>query len=115
MRNLNITILEGHLTRDAEFKDSQKGNPVLRFSIASNGSGTKRSIDDLGVSFFDVITFSELAQTHMEKLKKGTGVRVVGNLSQMRWKDDSGNNRSKILVIAQNIDFPFKKGKPKFS
>ncbi|MDH5680706.1 MAG: single-stranded DNA-binding protein [Spirochaetota bacterium] len=114
MRDQNVAIVEGRLVRDPELKESSKGNTVMKFSIASNGYGSKKSYDGRSesVSYFDVIAWKEVADLYQEKLKKGQAVRVIGCLSQWRWKDDSGNFRSKISIVAQNIDFPYQKKKP---
>lgn len=114
MRNTNVVIVEGHLVRDPKMTQSAKGNPVLKFSIATNGYGTvsQKSSSEL-VSFFDIIAWSELADSYSDKLKKGVGIRVIGSLSQWRWKDDSGKSRSKVSVMAQNIDLLRSNQKPK--
>ena len=114
MKSQNVTIIEGRLVRDPVLKQSVKGNTVLKFSIASNGYGTKHNYDGRSesVSYFDVIAWQELAEKYQEKLKKGLAVRVIGSLSQWRWKDDSGNGRSKVSIIAQNIELLFINKKP---
>ncbi len=114
MRNQNLVVLEGHLVRDPEYKKSSNGNPILRFSIATNGYGTAKQNNGRRefVSYFDIIAWSELAESFSDKLKKGLGIRVVGPLSQWRWKDDDGKGHSRVNIIAHNIDFLFSKKKP---
>ena len=57
------------------------------------------------MSYFDVTTWSRLAEICAEYLVKGRGVRVVGRLKQDRWEDDSGNRRSRVEVIAEHVEF----------
>ena len=57
------------------------------------------------VSFFEVTTWSRLAEVCGEYLKKGRGVRVVGRLKQDRWTSPEGQGRSKISIVAEHVEF----------
>jgi single-strand DNA-binding protein len=64
------------------------------------------------VSFFEVTTWSRLAEVCGEYLKKGRGVRVVGRLKQDRWTSPEGQGRSKVSIVAEHVEFkPQLKGK----
>jgi single-strand DNA-binding protein len=105
MNNLNSVLLEGNLTRDPELRYTAKGTAVCRFAIACNRSYKQDEQRQEEVSYFDVTTWSRLAEICAEYLVKGRGVRVVGRLKQDRWEDDSGNRRSRIEVIAEHVEF----------
>lgn len=105
MNNLNSVLLEGNLTRDPELRYTAKGTAVCRFSIACNRSYKQEDQRQEEVSYFDVTTWSRLAEICAEYLVKGRGVRVVGRLKQDRWEDDSGNRRSRVEVIAEHVEF----------
>lgn len=105
MNNLNSVLLEGNLTRDPELRYTAKGTAVCRFSIACNRSYKQDDQRQEEVSYFDVTTWSRLAEICAEYLVKGRGVRVVGRLKQDRWEDDSGNRRYRIDVIAEHVEF----------
>jgi single-strand DNA-binding protein len=105
MNNLNSVLLEGNLTRDPELRYTAKGTAVCRFAIACNRSYKQEEQRQEEVSYFDVTTWSRLAEICAEYLVKGRGVRVVGRLKQDRWEDDSGNRRSRIEVIAEHVEF----------
>jgi single-strand DNA-binding protein len=66
------------------------------------------------VSYFDVTTWTRLAEVCAEYLKKGRGVRVVGRLKQDRWTDPDGKPHSRVEIIAEHVEFkPQKKdGEP---
>ncbi len=104
MNNLNSVLLEGHLTRDPELRYTSKGTAVCSFSIGCNRSYKQDEQRQQEVSFFDITTWSRLAEICAEYLVKGRGVRVVGRLKQERWEDD-GQRRSKIAVIAEHVEF----------
>ena len=57
------------------------------------------------VSFFEVTTWSRLAEVCGEYLKKGRGVRVVGRLKQDRWTSPEGQGRSKVSIVAEHVEF----------
>ena len=61
------------------------------------------------VSFFDISCWTRLAEVCGEYLKKGRGVRVVGRLKQDRWTDPDGKPHSRILIVAEHVEF-----KPQF-
>ena len=62
------------------------------------------------VSYFDVETWGNLAQSCTQNGSKGRGVRVVGRLKQNRWVGNDGKNYSKVSVVAEHVEF-----KPVFS
>ncbi len=105
MNNLNSVLLEGNLTRDPELRYTARGTAVCRFSIACNRSYKQEDQRQEEVSYFDVTTWSRLAEICAEYLVKGRGVRVVGRLKQDRWEDDSGNRRARVEVIAEHVEF----------
>jgi len=105
MNNLNSILLEGNLVRDPEVKYTSKGTCICEFTVASNRSFKVENEYQKEVSFFEIITWSKLAQTCAEYLKKGRGIRVVGRLKQSRWTGDDGKNKTKISIIADHIEF----------
>lgn len=105
MNSLNSILVEGNLVRDPELKHTPKGTPVCEFSIASNRFYKMENEYQQEVSFFDVTTWSRLAEVCGEYLKKGNGVRIIGRLKQNRWKGTDGKGRSKIYIIANQVEF----------
>lgn len=112
MNNLNSVLLEGNLVRDPELSYTGKGTPVCSFSLASNRFYKQEDELQKEVSFFDVTVWSRQAEVCKEYLTKGRGVRVVGRLKQDRWQDAEGKNKSRVLVVAEHVEFKpvFKNG-----
>lgn len=102
MEDVNYVVIIGRLTRDAELKYTNSGLAVSSFSLAVNRR--KRSGDSWEdeVSFFDLALFGKRAESLNQYLTKGQQVAVEGSLSQDRWEQD-GNKRSKVKIIANNI------------
>ena len=105
MNNLNSILLEGNLVRDPELSYTPNGVPVCKFSIGSNRYYKQDDELQQEVSFFDITTWSRLAEVCNEYLKKGRGVRVIGRLKQDRWVDGDGKGRSKVYVVAEHVEF----------
>jgi single-strand DNA-binding protein len=57
------------------------------------------------VSFFDVETWSKLAENCYNLGHKGRGVRVVGRLKQDRWTGTDGKPRSRVTIVAEHVEF----------
>ncbi len=105
MNNLNSIILEGNLTKDPIVDQTTKGTPVCRFTVASNRFYKTEGERQEEVGFFEVETWSRLAETCSEYLSRGRGVRVVGRLKQDRWTNDEGQPRSRIHIVGEHVEF----------
>jgi single-strand DNA-binding protein len=86
-------------------KYTQKGAAVCAFVLASNRYFKQDEEMQKEVSFFEVTTWSRLAEVCGEYLKKGRGVRVVGRLKQDRWTSPEGQTRSKVSIVAEHVEF----------
>jgi single-strand DNA-binding protein len=105
MNNLNSILIEGNLVRDPLFRSTPKGTPVCTFSLASNRFFKQDSGYEKEVGFFDVETWSKLAENCYNLGHKGRGVRVVGRLKQERWSGPDGKSRSKVMIVAEHVEF----------
>lgn len=113
MNSLNSILLEGNLTRNPVLKETPKGTPVCEFAVASNRFYKQDDELQKEVSFFDIETWSKVAERCGDELVKGRGVRVVGRLKQNRWVATDGSNRSRIIVVAEHVEFKPQFNKPK--
>ena len=105
MNELNSVLLEGNLVRDVKLRTTKNGGSVGNFSVASNRFYRKDGNIEKEVSFFDVETWSKLAENCYNFGHKGRGVRVVGRLKQDRWTGDDGKTRSKVTIVAEHVEF----------
>lgn len=103
MRNINRVVIEGRLTRDAELKYSGSGLPILKFSIACND---RKKVGEEWVeeaSFFDLVILGKLSEAISPRMTKGAAAICSGQLKQNRWQDDSGQNRSRVEILVEEI------------
>ena len=109
MRDYNHVGLIGRLTRDPEIKYTQSGMAICSFSLAVNASVKRGDSWEDEASFFDCVVFGKQAETVSKYMVKGKQILVDGSLKQERWEKD-GQKRSKVSVIANNIQLLERKG-----
>ncbi len=105
MSDINKTILVGRLARDPELRYTPAGIPVASFAIASSRTFTQNNEKKEQVSFIDCVAWSKLGEVVTEYCRKGHRLGVEGRLIQRKWKDNDGNTRTKLEVIAENVQF----------
>jgi single-strand DNA-binding protein len=105
MNNLNSILIEGNLVRDPLYRTTPKGTHVCTFTLASNRYFKQDSGFEKEVGFFDVETWSRLADTCYNQGRKGRGVRVVGRLKQDRWNGPDGKPRTRVSIVAEHVEF----------
>lgn len=103
-----MACIAGNLVRDAVLSHTTAGVAVLNFTVAVND---RRKNSETGEweqipNFIDCSMFGKRAEALSGMLVKGTGVAVEGKLRQNQWVDEeTGQHRSRITVIANDIDF----------
>jgi single-strand DNA-binding protein len=105
VNSLNSILLEGNLARDPESKAIATGTQVCNFTIASDRFYRQNENTEKEVSYFDVEAWAKLGLACSQNLKKGRGVRVVGRLKQDRWTDSEGKPRSRVMIVAEHVEF----------
>ena len=101
MASINRVILAGNLTRDPELRFTNDGVPVCSFGLAVNRVRSKQG----GADYFDVNAWRELGEAVANYKKKGDGVIVEGRLQYRTWEAQDGSKRSKVDVVADNVQF----------
>jgi len=108
MNNLNSILIEGNLVRDPLLRSTTKGTQVCSMRLASNRyfkHDSKSDNIEKEVSFFDVESWSRLAEACYSKGHKGRGVRVVGRLKEDRWNSPDGKSHSRVSIVAEHVEF----------
>lgn len=103
--NINRVNLTGNLTHDPELRSSSTGTSVLQFSIAVNESRRSKTTGEWEdyANYIEIVVFGKRADALARLLSKGNKVAVEGRLRYSSW-DQEGQRRSKIVVIADQID-----------
>jgi single-strand DNA-binding protein len=101
MPNFNKVILMGHLTRDPELRYIPSGAAVCSLGLAVN----RKYKDQDETCFVDITVWNKQAESCNEYLSKGRLILVEGRLDYRTWEDKSGQKRSKLDVVAENVKF----------
>ena len=106
--SINHVTVSGNLTRDAEIKRTASGMAIVSFSMAVN---ERRKNNQTGewdnyANYVDITWFGTYAEKCAATLTKGVKVTVDGKLRQSRWTTNEGQNRSKLEVIAEEVEMP---------
>lgn len=106
MANLNRVLLIGNLTRDPELRYTPSGSAVAEFGMAINrfwkGQDGNRQEE---TTFVDITAWGRHAELANQYLSKGRRVFVEGRLKLDQWTSPEGQKRSKLSVVAENIQF----------
>lgn len=104
---INVVTISGNLGRDPELRSTQGGTQVLTFSLAV--SDRKRNPQsgewEEVTNWVPCVVFGNRAESLSRFLSKGMKCAVEGKLRQSSYKDKSGQNRSKIEVIVDEVEF----------
>ena len=101
----NTVTLVGNVTREVDLRYTPGGQAVVTFGLAVNRRWQNRQTQEWEeqVSFFDIKAWAGLAENVAESVQRGTRVVVTGRLEQRSWETDTGEKRSKIEVVADEI------------
>ena len=101
MVSFNRVVLAGNLTRDPELRFTNNGIPVCEFGLAVHRVRSKNE----EVDFFDITAWRELGETIANYKKKGDPILIEGRLQYRTWEAQDGSKRSKVDVVADNVQF----------
>ena len=82
------------------------GTPFTRFSIAANRR-TKNAQGERGeeTEWFNVVAWRQLAELCNTHLHKGSKIYIEGRLTQRKYTDKNGVERTMVEVVASDVEF----------
>jgi len=104
--SINRVVLTGNLTRDPELRSTSSGMAVLKLGIAVNDRRKNQQTgewEDMP-NFVDVTVFGARAEALARLLSKGSKIAIEGKLRWSSWETPQGEKRSKIEVVADDIE-----------
>lgn len=96
---MDIRIVDGRLTKDAELRQTSDGKKYVTFSIANNSFVKNEQV----TTYFNVVTFRQHDIENYEKLVKGKLVIVNGKPNEVMAVRD-GNTYLNRNLLAYNIE-----------
>lgn len=107
---LNKILLIGNLGKDPELNVTPDGTPVTKFSLAVNrrykGANGEQKEE---TEWFNIVTWRQLAEICERYLHKGSKVYIEGRLTQRKYTDREGVQRTAVDVIASDMKMLDKK------
>jgi len=100
--NLNNVALCGRAGRDPEVRHFESGKILAELSMAVQRP-FKNADGSHDTDWFQVKFWGKAAEAARDYLKKGQIFGVVGRLEVEKWQDQQGNNRSKVVIVANEL------------
>lgn len=115
--SINRVNITGNLTRDPELRSTASGMSVLKLGVAVNDRRKNQQTGEWEDSpnFVDVTVFGNRAEALSRFLSKGSKVAIEGKLRWSQWENQQGEKRSKLEVVADEIEFLSAGDKPSAS
>jgi single-strand DNA-binding protein len=109
---INRVVISGNLTRDPELKATASGMSVLKLGVAVNDRRKNQQTGEWEEfpNFVDVTVFGQRGEALSRFLEKGSKVAIEGKLRWSQWENQQGEKRSKLEVIADDIEFLSSRG-----
>jgi len=104
--SINRVVISGNLTREPELRQAGS-TTVLQFGIAVNDRIRNQQTDQWEdrPNYFDVLVWGARGEGLSRVLTKGMKVAIEGKLRWSQWQAQDGGNRSKVEIVADNVDF----------
>lgn len=105
--SVNRVVLVGNLTHDPELRSLPSGFQVCQLRIAVNDRVKDRETGEWSdyANYFDVSVFGGQGERCAQWLSKGRAVAIDGKLRWRQWETQDGQKRSKVEVVADNVQF----------
>lgn len=104
MRSINKVVLIGNVTRDPVQKQTQSGNSVVTFGLATNREWmTQDGRRMKSAEFHDLVGWAKLGDLCFKHLKKGKLVYIEGYLKTRSWVDQTGLKKFRTEIVVQDM------------
>ena len=102
---MNVTILQGRLTRDPDIRYTQGANPfaVARYTLAVDRP--KRQDGEQGTDFISCVAFRGRAEFAEKYLKQGTKITIRGHIQTGSYTNRDGNKVYTTDVVVEDQEF----------
>ncbi len=104
MKSVNKVILLGNVTRDPQLKETQGGQSVVTFGLATNRvwkdpNGEKQSLPE----YHNLVAWGKLAEFINENVTKSKPLFIEGYLKTRSWDSPEGTKIFRTEVVVDNI------------
>lgn len=100
---LNKVFLGGRATRDIELRRTEKGTPVVQFSLAVENRINKDENGKPTADFISCLAWNKVAETISKYVKKGNRILIIGRLQTRNYENKDGNKVYVTEVVVENV------------
>jgi single-strand DNA-binding protein len=94
---MNVLTIAGNISKDAEVRYTQGGDPVCNFSVADNQGKDREAV------FWNCGLYGKRAESLSKWLTKGQAVTITGNVSTNKYTDKNGIERIGYNIRVNDI------------
>ena len=106
MSSVNKVFLMGNLTAEPDVRGLPTGQQICNLRIAVNREYTNTAGQRVSDTCYVVVSvYGKTATSCKQFLYKGAKVFVEGRLQLEQWTGKDGQDRQKLKVVAENIQF----------
>ena len=98
---MNTATVIGRAGQDSEIRYFESGKVKTTFSLAV-GRWDAKSKEEV-TDWFNIEVWDKQAEFAGEYIKKGRQVVVDGRISISKWTDQTGDEKERFLIIANNV------------
>jgi single-strand DNA-binding protein len=101
---VNKAILVGNLGADPEVRQTQGGQTVATFRLATSERWKDRQGQQQDrTEWHNVVVWGRLAEVVRDYLTKGSSVYIEGRIQTRQWEDQSGQKRYTTEIVANEM------------
>ena len=102
---LNKVIIMGRLTKDPDFRQTQSGVAMCKFSVAVERQFKDSKTGERLTDFLDCTAFRGTAEFISRYFSKGNMILVEGNIQNNNYTDNNGVKHYSNNIMVENVSF----------
>ena len=104
MAAVNKAIILGNVGKDPEMRQTQSGEPVANFSIATSEKYKDKTGNQVEkTEWHNIVAFGKLAGIISQYVNKGDQLYIEGKITTRKWQDKTGADRWSTEIIANQM------------
>lgn len=106
-KSLNKVELKGNVGQEPKMLKMENGGTVIRFSLATHESyKTKSGEWKEETTWHNIVAWASKGMPNFSNIKKGTFIELAGKIRYVKFKNQSGEERSVTEILALKIVIP---------
>lgn len=100
---LNKVFLTGRTTREIDLRRTEKGTPVVQFTLAVENRINKDKDGKPTTDFINCLTWNKKAEFMEKYVKKGKRITVIGRIQTRNYENKEGNKVYITEVVVEQL------------